>query len=75
MQRLRTERPMQNQVIAVFEPNVLSFELPRSATLEDLAGRLAHLSERHGRTLTSVSVRASAQMRADPTGGAVFLGS
>jgi len=75
MQRLRTECPTQNQVVAVFEPNALSFDLPRSATLEDLAGRLAHLSERHGGALTSVSVRVSAQMRADPSGGAIFLRS
>ena len=75
MQRLRTERPMQNQVMAVFESNALSFDLPRSATLGDLAGRLAHLSKRHGRALTSVSVRVSSRMRADPSGGAIFLGS
>jgi hypothetical protein len=56
MQGRRTERPTQNQVMAVFERNALSFNLPRSATLEDLAGRLAHLSARHGRALTSVSV-------------------
>lgn len=75
MQDLRTERPTQNQVMAVFALNPLSFDLPRSATLEDLAGRLAHLSKRHGRALTSVSVRVSAQMRADPSGGALLLGS
>ena len=40
MQGLHTERPPQNQVMAVFAPNALSFDLPRSATLEDLAGRL-----------------------------------
>jgi hypothetical protein len=62
-------------VMAVFERNALSFNLPRSATLEDLAGRLAHLSARHGRALTSVSVRVSAQMRADLSGGALVLGS
>ena len=75
MQHLRTERPTQNQVMAVFVPNALSFDLPRSATLGDLAGRLAHLSERHSGALTSVSVRVSSRMRADSAGGAIFLGS
>jgi hypothetical protein len=75
MQDLRTERPTQNQVMAVFAPNAFSFNLPRSATVGDLAGRLAHLSERHSGALTSVSVRVSAQMRADPSGGALFFGS
>jgi hypothetical protein len=75
MQGRRTERPTQNQVMAVFERNALSFNLPRSATLEDLAGRLAHLSARHGRAPTSLSVRVSAQRRANPFGSALFLGS
>jgi hypothetical protein len=75
MQDLRTERPTQNQVLAVFAPDAFSFNLPRSATLEDLAGRLAHLRKRHGGPLTSVSVRVSAQIRADPSGGAILLGS
>ena len=47
MQGRRTERPTQNQVMAVVEGNALSFNVPRSTTLEDLAGRLAHLSETH----------------------------
>jgi mannose/cellobiose epimerase-like protein (N-acyl-D-glucosamine 2-epimerase family) len=57
MQRLRVERPTQNHVMAVFEASALSFELPQAATLEDLADRLAHLSERHGGALISVDVR------------------
>ena len=57
MQRLRIERPTQNHVMAVFEDSALSFELPPAATLEDLADRLAHLSERHGGALISVDVR------------------
>ena len=56
MQGRRTERPTQNQVMAVFERNVLAFDLPRSATLEDLAGRLAHLSEPQSGALTSVAL-------------------
>ena len=75
MQRLRSERPTRNQVMAVFGPNPLSFELPRSATLEDLAGRLARLSDRYGGALTSVSVRVSPQVRADLSGDAVFSDS
>ena len=57
MQRLRTERPMQNHVRAVFEASALSFELPPAATLEDLAGRLARLSERYDGALIRVDVR------------------
>jgi hypothetical protein len=75
MQGRRIERPTRNQVMAVFERNALSFNLPRSATLEDLAGRLAHLSEPHSGALTSVSVRVSPQMRTDLSGGALFLGN
>jgi hypothetical protein len=48
---------MQNRVMAVFESSAAVFELPRAATLEDLAGRLAHLSEGHDGTLISVDVR------------------
>jgi hypothetical protein len=75
MQGRRTERLTQNRVMAVFERNALSFNLPRFATLEDLAGRLAHLSQRHGRALTSVSVRMSSRMRADPSVSVLYLGS
>jgi hypothetical protein len=59
MQRLRIERPTQNHVMAVFEASALSFELPRAATLEDLAGRLAFLGERHAGALLRVDVRVS----------------
>jgi hypothetical protein len=59
MQRLRIERPTQNHVMAVFEASALSFELPRAATLEDLADRLAFLGERHGGALLRVDVRVS----------------
>jgi len=75
MQRRRTKRPTQNQVMAVVERNALSFNVPRSATREDLAGRLAHLSGTHSGALTSVSVRVRAQMRTDSSGGALFLNS
>ncbi|MEJ2121629.1 MAG: hypothetical protein P8Z76_13160 [Alphaproteobacteria bacterium] len=75
MQGRRIERPTQNQVMAVVEGNALSFNVPRSAILEDLAGGLAHLSETHSGALTSVSVKVSAQMRTDPSGGALFLNS
>ena len=49
--------PTQNRVMAMFESSAAVFELPRAATLEDLAGRLAHLSERHDGALISVDVR------------------
>jgi hypothetical protein len=57
MQRFRADRPTHNQVMAVFEASALSFELPPAATLEELAARLAHLTERHGGALVSVDVR------------------
>ena len=47
---------MQNRVMAVFESSAAVFELPQAATLEDLAGRLEHLSEGHDGTLISVDV-------------------
>jgi hypothetical protein len=47
----------QNRVMAVFESSAAVFELPRAATLEELAGRLAHLSEGHDGALMSVDVR------------------
>jgi hypothetical protein len=60
MQNPHIEHPTQNRVMAVFESSAAVFELPRAATLEDLAGRLAHLSERHDGALISVNVRVSA---------------
>jgi hypothetical protein len=54
---LHIDHAMQNRVMAVFESSAAVFELPQAATLEDLAGRLAHLSERHDGTLISVDVR------------------
>ena len=72
MQQLHTERPTQNQVMAVFEANAFSFELPLFATLEDLAGRLAYLGKRHGEALTSVSIRMHTPLSADPSGGVII---
>jgi len=43
--------------MAIFETSALAFELPQAAALEDLAARLAHLSERHDEALVSVEVR------------------
>jgi hypothetical protein len=54
---LHIDHAMQNRVMAVFESSAAVFELPQAATLEDLAGRLAHLSEGHDGTLISVDVR------------------
>jgi len=54
---LHIDHAMQNRVMAVFESSAAVFELPPAATLEDLAGRLAHLSEGHDGTLISVDVR------------------
>jgi len=57
MQNNRTELATQNQVLAVFEPNAISFDVPMSTTLEDLAGRLADMGDRHDGALNSVTVR------------------
>jgi hypothetical protein len=59
VQNPHIEHPTQNRVTAMFESSAAVFELPRGATLEDLAGRLAHLSERHDGALISVDVRVS----------------
>jgi hypothetical protein len=59
VQNPHIEHPTQNRVMAMFESSAAVFELPRAATLEDLAGRLAHLSERHDGALISVDVRVS----------------
>lgn len=45
-----------NHVVAIFADSLLAFELPRNATLEDLASRLAYLGERHAGTPISVTV-------------------
>ena len=57
MRRFCTDRPTHNHVVAMFETSALAFELAEAATLEDLADRLAHLSERRGGALVSVEVR------------------
>lgn len=46
-----------NRVTAVFEASALSFELPLTATLEDLAARLADRGDHHDGPLVSVNVR------------------
>ena len=57
MQNHHIDLATQNRVMAVFESSAAVFELPRAATLADLAGRLAHLSEGHDGALMSVDVR------------------
>ena len=59
MQNAHIEHPIQNRVMAMFESSAAVFELPRTATLETLADRLARLSERHDGALISVDVRVS----------------
>ena len=46
----------QNRVTAVLEAGVLSFDIPITTTLEELAGRLVHLGERHREALLSVGI-------------------
>ena len=65
---LHIDHAMQNRVMAVFESSAAVFELPRAATLEDLAGRLAHLSEGHDGTLISVDVRVGPRRRQRESG-------
>ena len=52
----------QNCVTAVFQAGAVSFEVPKAVTLAELAGRLAHLSERHGESLMSVEVMRGAKL-------------
>jgi len=49
-----------HRVIAEFEGSALFFPLPRDATFEDLADRLAALSESHGGAPLRVEVTVSA---------------
>jgi hypothetical protein len=56
MQRIFYQDRPKNRVIAVFEAGASSFEMSEGATLEQLAGRLAHLGRRHGEALTAVQV-------------------
>jgi hypothetical protein len=67
------DHAMQNRVMAVFESSAAVFELPQAATLEDLAGRLAHLSEGHDGTLISVDVRVGSR-RAKTKPSLMFVG-
>ena len=57
MQNNHSELATQNQVLAVFEPNAISFDVPRSTTLADLAGHLADIGDRYDGALSSVTVR------------------
>lgn len=57
MQNTHIDHATQNRVMAMFDSSAAVFELPQAATLEDLAGRLAHLSEGHDGALISVDVR------------------
>jgi len=57
MRQLHVEAEPRNRVTAVFEANALSFELPPTATLEDLTARLADLGDGHDGSLISVNVR------------------
>ena len=57
MRNHHLERPPQNRVMAEFEGSALSFALPRDATFEDLATRLAVLGRPHHGAPISVVVR------------------
>jgi hypothetical protein len=62
MQNNSTELATQNQVLAVFEPNAISFDVPLTTTLEDLAGRLAEMGDWHYGALNSVTVRLNSRL-------------
>jgi hypothetical protein len=53
----RTCRHDFNHVVVLFPNSLLAFDLPRGATLEDLAERLAVLGERHDGAPLTVAVR------------------
>jgi hypothetical protein len=57
VQNTHIDHATQNRVMAMFDSSAAVFELPQAATLEELAGRLAHLSEGHDGALISVDVR------------------
>jgi hypothetical protein len=57
VQNHHIDHAAQNRVMAVFASSAAVFDLPPAATFEELAGRLAHLSEGHDGALISVDVR------------------
>jgi hypothetical protein len=74
VQNTYIDHATQNRVMALFDSSAVVFELPQAATLEDLAGRLAHLSEGHDGALISVDVRVGAR-RAKKKPSLVFPGA
>jgi hypothetical protein len=46
----------QNRVTAVWEARILSFDISITTTLEELAGRLVRLGERHREALLGVEI-------------------
>ena len=56
MRHISAHDGRQNHVTAVLEAGILSFEISITATLEELAGRLVHLGERHREALLSVEI-------------------
>jgi hypothetical protein len=46
----------QHRVTAVLEAGILSFDVPITTTLDELAGRLVELGERHRQALLSVEI-------------------
>jgi hypothetical protein len=53
----------QNRVTAVLEAGILSFDISTTSTLEELAGRLVHLGERHHEALLSVEITSKVKLR------------
>jgi hypothetical protein len=66
MRDLHVDRPARNRVTAEFRACEISFELPRTTTLEYLAALLAYLGARHGGGLVGVSLRAISPAVAAP---------
>ena len=61
---MTSSNPRQSKrVAAVFQNAVVSFEVARQTTLEQLAGQLGVLAETHGRLMLPVHVRMEATRR------------
>jgi hypothetical protein len=56
MEHISDHGGRQNRVTAVLEAGILTFDISITTTLEELAGRLGHLGERHRETLRSVEI-------------------
>jgi hypothetical protein len=61
MIEMNKQYPAANRVVALYADCALSFSLPKTATFEQLAERLAELGDRHGGSPVMVGIRVAAQ--------------